>query len=124
MGAACIPTREKPGWDQGPHYTELYQGISRVPWYSKAHSRQHRQTAEHARRDDAFALALLHDLDATVMILIWNLGMAALIAGVASAFGRTSLEWVATYVRPFHRGFPADDNYFPNREPFCGFGPS
>lgn len=72
----------------------------------------------------SFALALLHDLDATVMILIWNLGMAALIAGVASAFGRTSLEWVATYVRPFHRGFPADDNYFPNREPFCGFGPS
>ncbi len=48
----------------------------------------------------SFALALLHDLDATVMILIWNLGMAALIAGVASAFGRTSLEWVATYVMP------------------------
>ncbi len=48
----------------------------------------------------SFALALIHDLDATIMILIWNLGMAALIAALASAFGRTSLKWVAARVMP------------------------
>jgi hypothetical protein len=48
----------------------------------------------------SFALALLHDLDATIMILIWNLGMAALIAGLASAFGKTALKWVAAHVMP------------------------
>ena len=48
----------------------------------------------------SFALALLHDLDATIMILIWNLGMAALIAGLASAFGRTALRWVSARVMP------------------------
>ena len=46
----------------------------------------------------SFALALLHDLDATIMILIWNLGMAALIVGLASAFGGTALNWVAAHV--------------------------
>ena len=34
------------------------------------------------------ALSLFHDLDATMMILIWNLGTAALITGVGSLFGR------------------------------------
>ena len=48
----------------------------------------------------SFALALLHDLDATIMILIWNLGMAALIAGLVSAFGRTALSWVAAHIMP------------------------
>jgi hypothetical protein len=48
----------------------------------------------------SFALALLHDLDATVMILIWNLGMAALIAGLASVFGNAALSWVAARVMP------------------------
>lgn len=48
----------------------------------------------------SFALALLHDLDATIMILIWNLGMAALIAGLAGTFGRTALNWVAAHVMP------------------------
>ena len=48
----------------------------------------------------SFALALLHDLDATVMILISNLGMAALIAGLASAFGNAALSWVAARVMP------------------------
>jgi hypothetical protein len=43
----------------------------------------------------SFALSLIHDLDATVMILIWNLGVAALIAGLASTFGRPTLAWVA-----------------------------
>ena len=48
----------------------------------------------------SFALALLHDLDATIMILIWNIGMAAFIAGLASAFGRIALSWVAAHVMP------------------------
>jgi hypothetical protein len=48
----------------------------------------------------SFALALLHDLDATIMILIWNLGMAAVIAGLASAFGRAALNWVAGHAAP------------------------
>lgn len=48
----------------------------------------------------SFALSLIHDLDATIMILIWNLGVAALIAGLASAFGRPILAWVAVRVMP------------------------
>lgn len=36
----------------------------------------------------AFALSLDHAIDATVMILIWNLGTAALIAGIGTALGR------------------------------------
>jgi len=48
----------------------------------------------------SFALSLIHDLDATVMILIWNLGVAALIAGLASTFGRPTLAWVAARVMP------------------------
>lgn len=48
----------------------------------------------------SFALSLLHDLDATIMILLWNLGTAALIAGLASAFGRRVLLWVAARIMP------------------------
>ena len=48
----------------------------------------------------SFALALLHDLDATIMILIWNLGMAAVIAGPAGALGQSTLRWVASRVMP------------------------
>ena len=44
----------------------------------------------------AFALSLFHDLDATVMILIWNLGAAVLIAVLSSVFGRSMLEWMAS----------------------------
>ena len=43
----------------------------------------------------AFALSLFHDLDATIMILVWNLGVAVLIAGLASLFGRSMLAWTA-----------------------------
>ena len=45
----------------------------------------------------AFALSLLHDLDATVMILIWNLGAAALIASLGNVFGRSMLTWMASH---------------------------
>jgi hypothetical protein len=42
------------------------------------------------------ALSLFHDLDATVMILVWNLGTAALITGVGSLFGRRMFGWMAS----------------------------
>ncbi len=58
----------------------------------------------------SFALSLLHDLDATIMILLWNLGTAALIAGLASAFGRPALAWVATRVMP---ALPAQLSKYP-----------
>jgi len=45
----------------------------------------------------AFALSLFHDLDATVMILIWNLGSAVLIAALGSLFGRSMLTWMASH---------------------------
>jgi hypothetical protein len=48
----------------------------------------------------SFALSLLHDLDATIMILLWNLGTAAVIAGLTSAFGRRALSWVAAHIMP------------------------
>jgi len=48
----------------------------------------------------AFALSLFHNLDATVMILIWNLGVAALIAGLASVFGRSIFTWTAARLMP------------------------
>jgi hypothetical protein len=48
----------------------------------------------------AFALSLFHDLDATVMILVWNLGVAALIAGLASLLGRWLLMRFATLFTP------------------------
>jgi len=41
------------------------------------------------------ALSLFHELDATVMILVWNLGAAALITGIASVFGRRIFGWIA-----------------------------
>jgi hypothetical protein len=56
----------------------------------------------------SFALSLFHNLDATIMILVWNLGTAFLIAGLASLFGRPMLAWMAAWlmpaaVRPFGR---------------------
>jgi hypothetical protein len=48
----------------------------------------------------SFALSLVHDLDTTIMILIWNLGVATLIAGLAGTFGRPTLAWVAARVMP------------------------
>ncbi len=41
------------------------------------------------------ALSLFHDLDATVMILMWNLGVAALIVTLGAAVGKRTFSWVA-----------------------------
>jgi hypothetical protein len=43
----------------------------------------------------ATALSLLHSLDATMMILIWNLGTAAMIVGLGGVVGRRMFSWVA-----------------------------
>lgn len=48
----------------------------------------------------AFALSLFHDLDATIMILMWNLGSAALISALAGFFGRTMFTWTAARLMP------------------------
>lgn len=42
----------------------------------------------------ATALSLFHDLDATVMILMWNLGTATMFVGIAGAFSRKMFSWV------------------------------
>jgi hypothetical protein len=47
-----------------------------------------------------FALSLVHDLDASVMILIWNVGVAVLIAGLACLFGRAMFAWTASRLAP------------------------
>ena len=48
----------------------------------------------------SFALSLFHELDATVMILVWNLGTAALIAALASLFGRSMFTWMVARLMP------------------------
>ncbi|WP_316192436.1 MULTISPECIES: NrsF family protein [unclassified Bradyrhizobium] len=44
------------------------------------------------------ALALFHSIDASVMILMWNLGTAALLMGAAALFGRRMFLWGAPRV--------------------------
>src|SRR5262245_3565263 len=44
----------------------------------------------------AFSLSLVHDFDASLTILVWNLGVAALIAGLACLCGRRMLRWMAS----------------------------
>jgi hypothetical protein len=41
----------------------------------------------------ATALSLFHELDATVMVLVWNLGAAALIVALGGIFGPRMLGW-------------------------------
>ena len=43
----------------------------------------------------AAALSLFHTVDATVMILMWDLGTAALFVALAGVFGRRMFRWVA-----------------------------
>jgi hypothetical protein len=51
----------------------------------------------------ATALALTHDLDASIMILLWNFGTAAAIAGVGGALGPRMLAWAGTRLTAQHR---------------------
>jgi len=48
----------------------------------------------------AFALSLFHDLDASVMILMWNLGVAASLPGLRACFGRPIFAWTASRLAP------------------------
>lgn len=48
----------------------------------------------------SFALSLFHNLDATVMILVWNLGSAALLAALAVLFGKSTFAWIAARLAP------------------------
>lgn len=41
----------------------------------------------------ASAMSLLHPLDATIMILIWNLGAACAIVAIEAAFGVRAITW-------------------------------
>jgi len=43
----------------------------------------------------ATALSLFHVFDASVMILMWNFGTAALFVGLAHVFGPKMFRWVA-----------------------------
>lgn len=42
----------------------------------------------------ATALALFHAMEATVMIVAWNLGTAALFVGLGSVFGNRMFHWI------------------------------
>jgi hypothetical protein len=48
----------------------------------------------------ATALSLFHDHDATVLILVWNLGTTALITGLGILFGRGTLRWMTSRLLP------------------------
>ena len=48
----------------------------------------------------ATALSLYHVMDATVMILMWNVGTAALFVGLGGAFGRRMFRWVSPQILP------------------------
>ena len=43
----------------------------------------------------AAALSLFHELDASVMVLIWNVGISALIVALGSALGPRMLGWLS-----------------------------
>jgi hypothetical protein len=43
------------------------------------------------------ALSLFHPLDATALILIWNLGTAALLVAFGGLYGRRMFSWVAPH---------------------------
>lgn len=43
----------------------------------------------------ATALSFFHEIDATVMVLVWNLGVAALVVGLGGVFGRRIFGWTS-----------------------------
>jgi hypothetical protein len=50
------------------------------------------------------ALSLLHDHNATMLILVENLGSAVLITGLGGLFGRNLLAWAASRLQPLEAG--------------------
>ncbi|HEY8623195.1 MAG TPA: NrsF family protein, partial [Casimicrobiaceae bacterium] len=42
----------------------------------------------------ASALSLFHEFDATIMILMWNFGSAALLIGLGGLLGRKMFAWL------------------------------
>ncbi len=48
----------------------------------------------------ATALSMFHMLDATALILLWNLGTVLLFVGLGSLFGRRIFRWVAPMAYP------------------------
>jgi hypothetical protein len=48
----------------------------------------------------ASALSLFHEFDATVMILMWNLGAAALLVGLGALLGRKMFVWSPHHPAP------------------------
>lgn len=51
----------------------------------------------------AAALSIFHDIDATVMVLIWNVGTAGLVTALGGAFGRRMFAWIAPRWMPAGR---------------------
>jgi hypothetical protein len=51
----------------------------------------------------ASALSLFHEFDATVMILIWNLGVAALLVALGALLGRKMFAWSPHQLAPRSR---------------------
>ncbi|TDN64023.1 NrsF family protein [Paraburkholderia sp. BL10I2N1] len=47
----------------------------------------------------AVALSMFHPLDATVMILVWNFGVAAVLLMVSGRYARRMFAWVTSTVR-------------------------
>ena len=50
----------------------------------------------------AAAMSLIHDLDASIMILMWNIGAGALIVSVGGALGHRMLGWMAARLNVAH----------------------
>lgn len=52
----------------------------------------------------ASALSLFHNHDATVLILLWNLGTVVLITGLGALFGRGMFRWMTSRLLPSQPG--------------------